>query len=81
MKLRLLSSITAFLFVLSGLFVAGSLIPTLTSAGEPTLPDRLRARRSGFGSPVRAPGHAMGKQQLSKLSDRDRPHIVELSDP
>jgi hypothetical protein len=38
MKPRLFSFIAAFLFVLSGLFVAGSLVPTWTSAGEPTLP-------------------------------------------
>ena len=38
MKRRLFSFIAAFLFVFSGLFVAGSLAPTLTSAGEPTLP-------------------------------------------
>jgi len=38
MKLRRFSSIAMFVFVLTGIFFAGSLAPTLTSAGEPMLP-------------------------------------------
>jgi pimeloyl-ACP methyl ester carboxylesterase len=38
MKLRLFSSIVAFLILLAGVFMAGSLTPTTAVAGEPLLP-------------------------------------------